>query len=75
MGQAAIDLQQEEKAARIRRAVAFRQAFHQFFAVRRQRLSNGKHVQQWEKTMRDYVFPSIGDLPISDIGGAEVLRF
>ncbi len=69
-----IDLQQDEKAARFREAVTFRQAFEQFFAVRRQRLSNGKHVQQWENTMRDYVFPAIGDLPVGDISAAEVLE-
>lgn len=71
---AGIDLLQEEKAAILRPTVTFTAAFEQFFAVRRQRLSNGKHVQQWENKMRTYVFPSIGDLPVADIGPAELLE-
>ena len=68
-----IDLHQEEKTVRLKARVTFRTGFEQFFAVRRQRLSNGKHVQQWENTMRDYVLPAIGDLPIADIGAADLL--
>jgi Arm DNA-binding domain len=34
-----------------RKAISFRSAFDTFFNVRRQRLSNGKHVKQWETTM------------------------
>ena len=46
---------------RLRHAPKFRDAFEAFFEIRRQHLSNGKHVQQWQNTMRDYVFPKIGD--------------
>jgi Arm DNA-binding domain len=71
---AGVDLQKQEKSAHLTTSVTFRSAFEQFFAVRRQRLSNGKHVQQWENTMRDYVFPAIGNLPVADIGAAELLE-
>jgi integrase len=51
----------------------FKEAFEMFFAVRRQQLSNGKHVQQWQNTMRDYVFPKIGRRPVAEVIAAEVI--
>jgi hypothetical protein len=69
-----LDLQKQEKTVRLRNVVTFRSAFEQFFAVRRQRLSNGKHIQQWQNTMRDYVFPAIGDLAVANIGAADILE-
>ena len=48
-------------------------AFEAFFAIREQQLANGKHVQQWRNTMRDYVLPKIGRRPVADITAAEVL--
>ena len=69
-----IDLQQKEKNTRAEPATTFREAFERCFQVRRQRLTNGKHIQQWENTMRDYAFPTIGDLPVADITAGEVLQ-
>lgn len=34
---------------------------------------NKKHGQQWINTLRDYAFPVIGRVPVSDIGQPEVL--
>jgi len=34
---------------------------------------NPKHGDQWINTLRDYTFPKIGKLPVSDIGQPEVL--
>ncbi|PCJ74053.1 MAG: integrase [Rhodobacteraceae bacterium] len=34
---------------------------------------NPKHGDQWINTLRDYTFPKIGRLPVSDIGQPEVL--
>lgn len=34
---------------------------------------NPKHGQQWLNTLRDYAFPKIGRLPVSEIGQPEVL--
>ena len=67
---ARVDQQQNTK----RNAVRFRDAFDEFFAVRRQHLSNGKHVKQWETTMREYVFPIIGDRPVADITAAQIIE-
>jgi integrase len=53
--------------------VTFRQSFETFFEVKRKSLSNAKHLGQWPSTMATYVFPSIGDRPVSDVQTAEIL--
>jgi integrase len=68
------DARLEEQQERRRRAVRFRDAFESFFEIRRQQLTNGKHVQQWLNTMRDYVFPAIGDRPVAAITAGEVIE-
>jgi integrase len=67
------DARAEAKKQRRAVGVTFRVAFKQFFDVRRQQLKNAKHIQQWENTMRDYVFPVIGSRPVAEIAAAEVL--
>ncbi len=66
------DIRAEQKLKR-RSGQPFEQAFEDFFEVRSQQLANGKHVQQWRNTMRDYVFPKIGKRPVADISAAEVI--
>ena len=66
------DARAEEKQRRLASAT-FEEAFETFFAIREQQLSNGKHVQQWRNTMRDYVLPRIGNRPVADVTAAEVL--
>ena len=68
------DARLDEKHEKSRRAVLFKDAFDAFFEIRRQQLSNGKHVQQWQNTMRDYVFPVIGDRPVAEVTAAEVIE-
>ena len=67
------DLRAEARSGMRQRAVTFEAAFDTFFEIRRQKLSNGKHVVQWESTMRTYVFPLIGRRPVADVTSAEVL--
>jgi integrase len=66
------DARAEEKR-RVRSATTFKEAFESFFSVREQQLSNGKHVQQWRNTMRDYVFPKIGPRPVAEVTAGEVI--
>jgi integrase len=66
------DLAAERRAARPS-SVTFRQAFEAFFAVKRQALSNAKHLAQWPSTMATYVFPSIGHRPVAAVTASEVL--
>ena len=67
------DLRAEARSGMRQRAVTFEAAFDTFFEIRRQKLSNGKHVLQWESTMRTFVFPLIGRRPVADVTSAEVL--
>jgi integrase len=68
------DARKEEKEGRRTAGVTFKDAFKQFFDVRRQQLKNAKHIQQWENTMRDFVFPVIGNRPVAEVTPAEVLK-
>jgi hypothetical protein len=67
-----LDLLAEREQARAR-SVSFRQAFDALFAIRQKSLSNAKHLQQWPSTMKTYVFPRIGDKPVSDVTHADIL--
>jgi integrase len=68
------DAQADDKLQRQRTGSTFSDAFDTFFAVRRQQLANAKHIQQWQNTMRDYVLPRIGNLAVSEVTSADVLR-
>ncbi len=68
------DAQTEERRQRERAGTTFREAFETYFAVRRQQLANTKHIQQWQNTMRDYVLPRIGRLPVAVVTSADVLN-
>jgi integrase len=68
-----IDVRNEQRRISKAKGVSFTQAFEDFFAIRKQHLSNGKHVQQWQNTMRDYVFPTISNRPVADITAGEVI--
>jgi len=68
-----IDIRKEQCRLSKAKGVSLTQAFEDFFAIRKQHLSNGKHVQQWQNTMRDYVFPRIGKRPVADITAGAVL--
>ena len=67
------DLRAAAKVERSRRRVTFEDAFNVYFAIRRQKLSNGKHVAQWQTTMATYAFSTIGRRPVADIAAAEIL--
>lgn len=66
------DARQDRRNLRLN-TICFQEAFTEFYAIRRQHLTNGKHAKQWEATMRDYVFPGIGDRPVAEITASEVI--
>jgi integrase len=67
------DAHTEERRLRVKSGTTFAEAFETYFAIRQQQLANAKHIQQWRNTMRDYVFPRIGRLPVSAIVASDVL--
>lgn len=63
-------------AARVaaeRDAVTFRHCAQQYIEGREQEWRNSKHRQQWVNTMDSYVFPVMGDKPVSEIDTADLL--
>ena len=62
-----------EQARQRANAVTFRQAFDAHYEIRKKRLSNAKHLQQWPSTMAKYVFPRIGAKLVADVTHADVL--
>lgn len=56
------------------RAVTFRQAAEAFIATNRPGWRSSKHALQWTATLERYAYPTIGDLPVSEIGTVHVLK-
>jgi integrase len=52
----------------------FKEAAEQVHRQRAQGWSNDKHVNQWINTLRDYAFPVIGEMPVSDITTPHILK-
>ena len=67
-----VDLKAEEKKAE-EQGTTFRQAFDEVLANKKRQLSNAKHLAQWSATMEAYVFPSIGDIPVAEVTGAQAI--
>lgn len=66
------DLAAEEAEQRAR-SVTFKKAFELVLELRKQQLSNAKHLAQWSSTMETYVFPTIGERQVSDVTHADIL--
>lgn len=67
------DLAAERRKLSSKGLVTFERAFDAFFDIRKRSLRNAKHIQQWENTMRTYVFPHIGKRAVADIEASEIL--
>jgi integrase len=50
----------------------FKDAAKRFLNLHRENWKNAKHRQQWENTLRDYAYPSLGTRPIAAIDGAVI---
>jgi integrase len=68
------------KAARLRlrldaaKAMTFKQCAEAYIKTHRAGWHNGKHVAQWEATLKTYAEPVIGSLPVQAIDTALVLK-
>jgi integrase len=75
-----VDPIDHRKAERAKLAAAkaklliFREAAEQFFNQHEGKWKNAKHRTQFTNTLKQYAFPVLGDMAISDIGVPEVLR-
>lgn len=55
-------------------SVTFKDVAKAYIAANESSWRNSKHRQQWTNTLTTYVYPVIGDLPVSDVDTALVLR-
>jgi len=55
-------------------AVTFREAAEAYWATRKPSATNAKHIAQWSASMETYVYPRIGDRPVSAVTRAEVVE-
>jgi integrase len=54
--------------------MSFRQAAEQYIDERRSSWRNIKHAQQWENTLKTYACPVIGNVQVTDVDKARVLK-
>jgi integrase len=56
------------------KAVSFQTFAEQYVALHKPGWKNAKHAQQWENTLKSYVYPIIGAMPISAVATDDVVR-
>jgi len=56
------------------KTITFRQCGDQYVSLHRSSWKNAKHRQQWESTLKGYVYPLIGDLAVRDVETGHVLK-
>jgi integrase len=68
--------QSERLAQRVEqvKSMTFRQCAEQYMASHESAWKNGDHAGQWRTTMRDYVYPVLGDLPVAKIDTGLVMQ-
>jgi integrase len=65
---------QAEAARAKAAAMTFGEVADMYIAAYEQGWRNPKHRQQWHNTLRDYVLPAIGDLPVGSVDTSAVVR-
>jgi integrase len=63
-----------ERTLEAARAVTFKECAERFYAAHEREWSNAKHRMQFLSTLRDYVHPIIGALPVASIDEPMVLK-
>jgi hypothetical protein len=58
---------EEAAALATAKAITFREAAERYIAMHEPTWRNAKHRQQWRNTLANYVYPSLGDVPVRDI--------
>ena len=53
--------------------VTFRQEAERYISTHRPSWKNARHAQQWSHSLRDHVYPSLGDQPVASIETEQVL--
>ncbi|MDR9395792.1 MAG: tyrosine-type recombinase/integrase [Roseovarius sp.] len=64
----------EESALREAEQKTFRDVAGDYLASREGTWRNAKHRRQWHNTLRDYVYPKVGDMAVKDVVTQHVLE-
>ena len=67
------DATRRAKVAAAAKVMPFRECARLYLALHESGWG-AKHAEQWHATLRDYVFPVLGDMPVVDIDQATVLK-
>ncbi len=62
----------EQAAAKVR-GISFRQCAEKYIEAHASSWKSARHVQQWPATLKQYVYPVVGDMPVSAIEKSHVL--
>jgi integrase len=73
--EAAAERQKAEETLAKANAIAFRDVADRYLAAHEGSWRNAKHRQQWAHTLRDHVFPRIGDMPVCEVTTAHIMQF
>jgi integrase len=63
-----------QKAVESAKAVSFKQATERYIKLNRDAWKSKKHAAQWETTLQQYVYPTLGHLPVQAIDTSLVLK-
>jgi integrase len=66
--------EQSAKKVADAKVMTFEECAKQYIAAHRSSWRNERHAQQWADTLRDYVYPVIGKLPVGEIDTGLVLK-
>jgi integrase len=64
---------QYEQTLITRASVTFRHEAERYISTHRQSWKNVRHVQQWSNSLRDHVYPLLGEMPVGSIKTDHVL--
>lgn len=65
---------QIEQVGQKLQAATFRRVAEEHIAMQEAGWKNSKHRQQWGNTLKTYVYPVVGDMPVSEITAEHVLQ-
>lgn len=63
-----------EQTSRTHAIVTFRLEAERYIETHRQSWKNVRHVQQWSNSLRDHVYPLLGEMPVNRIATEHVLN-
>lgn len=63
----------DQQTLQMHSTVTFRIEAERYISTHRQSWKNARHAQQWAHSLRDHVYPLIGDLPVARIETEQVL--